>query len=250
MKGKFLTCETREGVMKIYVAAPLGQTRSPVVVVLQEAFGVNAHVRGICDRLASEGFMAAAPELFHRLGPRQEIPYEDRSRMLTSLATLTNADVISDIRSCINFLDDLPNADTSKVSAVGFCVGGFAAVLAGTKLKLQKIVSFYGAGLVRPRDGLLLTPPLGDLGTIRSRCLFFFGGLDASIPSSDVSEIEQKLKASKVPSEVQVFADADHGFFCDERPSFHPERAALAWGKALGFLREEAEERGAPPKRN
>ncbi len=250
MNGKFRTCETRGGVMDIYVAAPEGKTRLPVVLVLQEAYGVNAHIRSICDRLAAEGFLAAAPELFHREGRRVEVPYGQRGLILPYLAKLSNVDIVSDIRNCINFLDDLPNADTSTVSAIGFCVGGFAALLCGTKLKLKKIVSFYGAGLVRAREGLLLSPPLGEMGNIRSRCLFFFGGLDASIPASDVSEIEQKLKSSKVPFEVRVFADADHGFFCNERESFHAEAAASAWEKMLAFLREEVEERRNPPKRN
>jgi carboxymethylenebutenolidase len=247
MSGKFLTCESRGGLMDVYVAAPAPGPRVPVVIVLQEAFGVNAHIRGICDRLASEGFLAAAPELFHRLGRRVEVPYGDRKLILPYLGKLTNADLVSDVRACINFLDNLPRADTSSVSIVGFCVGGLGAVLCGTKLGLKKIVSFYGAGLVHPREGIALAPLLNDLGQIKARCLFFFGGQDASIPAEDISEVEKKLTASKVPFEVRIFADADHGFFCDERKSYHPEAARSAWIKTVEFLKEEPKEQKAPP---
>jgi carboxymethylenebutenolidase len=236
--GKFLTCETQKGIMDIYVASPITKEKVPVVIVLQEAFGVNAHIRSVCDRLAEEGFLAAAPELFHREGKRIEIPYENRKDIMPLLGKLTNQEIVQDIRATINFLEDLPTADTKSVSTIGFCVGGFASVLSATKLSIKKMISFYGGGMVHSREGFSLTPVVNDLGLIKSKCLFFFGGKDASISRDDISEVEKKLTTAKVSFEVDIFENSDHGFFCDVRKSYDPDASAVAWKKSITFLKE------------
>lgn len=238
MSANFLTCETRQGLMDIYVSSPDTKEKLPVVIVLQEAFGVNHHIRSVCDRLAAEGFLAAAPELFHRLGRRIEIPYGERKEIMPYLSKLTNEEIIFDVRETINFLENLPTADTTKISTIGFCVGGFASAFTATKLKIDKMISFYGAGMVHPRDGIALKPFLENMGTIKSRCLFFFGGKDASISHDEIFEIEKKLTAAKVPFEVSIFENSDHGFFCDERKSFNPPDAQVAWTKSIQFLKD------------
>lgn len=237
ISGNFLTCETHQGLMDIYVASPVTKEKVPVVIVLMEAFGVNGHIRSICDRLAEEGFLAAAPDLYHREGRKIEIDYVDRKDMMPLLGKLTNQGIIQDVRTTINFLEDLPAANTQLVSSIGFCVGGFASVLSASRLKLEKMISFYGGGMIHPRDGIALTPILNDMAAIKSRCLFFFGGQDASISHEDIGTIEKKLTASKVKFEVVIFEKSDHGFFCDERKSYDPESAKVAWSKSINFLR-------------
>lgn len=238
IEGKFLTAETSEGLMDIYVAAPESKGRVPVVIVIMEAFGVNSHIRSVCERLAAEGFLAAAPDIYHRFGRRIEVPYPERKDIMPLLGKLTNDGIVKDIRNTINFLEDIPIADTKIVHTIGFCVGGFSSVLAATKLNVNKMVSFYGAGMVHPREGIGLAPIIQDMKSIKSKCLFFFGGKDASIPLDDVKAIEEKLTASKVAFEVDLFPNSDHGFFCDERKSYNEQDAANAWEKTLKFLRE------------
>lgn len=238
VNGNFLTCETKNGLMDIYVSSPQSEAKFPVVLVFQEAFGVNSHIRSVCDRLADEGFMAAAPDLFHRMGRRIEVPYSERKDIMPLLAKMKNEEIIEDARTTMNFLDILPSADTSNYSTLGFCLGGFSSALCATKMNIKKMVSFYGAGMVRPRDGIGLTPILNDLGKIKASCLFFFGGQDASIPRTDIIEIEKKLSASKVTFEADIFQNSDHGFFCDERKTFSEEDARIAWKKTLQFLRQ------------
>jgi carboxymethylenebutenolidase len=238
MSGNFLTCETNQGLMDIYVSSPDIKEKLPVVIVLQEAFGVNAHIRNVCDRLANEGFLAAAPELFHREGRRIEIPYGERRDILPLLGTLSNQKIIQDVRSTINFLEDLPTADTHNINTIGFCVGGFASVLAATKLNIKKMISFYGGGMLHTREGIGLTPIINDMGAIKSKSLFFFGGKDATIPHNDIVEIEKKLKSSKVPSEIVIFENSDHGFFCEERKPYNQVDASQAWKKSISFLKE------------
>lgn len=238
MAANFLTCETQAGLMDIYVASPETTERCPVVIVLQEAFGINAHIRGICERLAAEGFLAAAPDLFYRNGRRIVVEYGDRKEMMPLLGQMTNKDIISDIRYAINFLDNLPTADCNKVSTLGFCVGGFSSALCATSLSLKKMISFYGGGMVHTREGIGLDPILPKFSLIKCPTLFFFGGIDASIPEQDIEAIKQKLKDSKVNHKVIVYPEADHGFFCDERKTYNPDAAKDAWEKSLIFLRD------------
>lgn len=239
MSGTFLTCEASHGLMDIYVASPETDKKLPVIIVLQEAFGVNSHIRSVCDRLAREGFLAAAPELFHRIGRRIEIPYGDRKQFMPYLASLTNDEIIQDVEDTIKFLSDLPTADTSTISTIGFCVGGFASALCGTRLQIEKMISFYGAGMVNPREGIALRPLAPEMNSMKGKSLFFFGGKDASIPHTDIYEIEKALTAAEVPFEVVIFENSDHGFFCDERKSFNQQDASLAWKKCLKFLKNE-----------
>jgi carboxymethylenebutenolidase len=215
--GAFHAYEGQQGIMDIYIARPANKEKAPVVIVLQEAFGVNAHIRSVCDRLAEEGFLAAAPDLYHREGRRIEIDYVERKNMMPLLGKLTNQRIIQDVRAAINFLEQIPSADIQNVNTIGFCVGGFASVLSATKLRVGKMISFYGGGMVHPREGISLTPILSD----------------------DVGLIEQKLTSSKVKFDVVIYPNSDHGFFCDERKSFDSESAENAWNKTLSFLRQE-----------
>lgn len=238
MTGKFLTCETSEGLMDIYVSIPSNSQQSPVVIVLMEAFGVNHHIQSVCDRLAAEGFMAAAPDIYHRFGRKIDVPYSERKDIMPLLGKLTNDGIVKDIRNAINFLEDIPGSDTRTVHTLGFCVGGFSSVLAATKLNIKKMVSFYGGGMVHPREGIGLTPVIDEMKSIKSKCLFFFGGKDASISDEDIKAIESKLESAKVSFEVDIFPLSDHGFFCDERKTYNEQDAKTAWEKTLKFLRE------------
>lgn len=232
----FLTANTNSGLMDIYVACPETEAKVPLVLVFQEAFGVNSHIRSVCDRLAKAGFMAAAPDLFHRLGRRIVVPYSERKEIMPLLGKMRNEEIVQDAVDTIAFLRDLPNADVTNLSTLGFCVGGFASVLCATRIPVRKMISFYGAGMVKPREGIGLHPLLNDLENIKGTCLFFFGGKDASIPASEVKEIERKLTTSEIPFEVDIFENSDHGFFCDERKSYNQVDASIAWKKSLSFL--------------
>ncbi len=231
----FLTIGTPSGSMPVFMAAPEGE-KLPVIIVIQEIFGVNEHIKNVCRRLAGEGYIALAPELFHRQGTHITVPYSDRDSAQPLLAALTNEDLVSDIRDVISFLRELPQAETSKVFTLGFCAGGFASLLAATKLQITGAISFYGSGVVRPREGIQLRPFAPKLSDVRSPLLMFFGEKDASIPEGDRFEIRRVLDENHIPHELVVFGEADHGFFCDERKSYHAASAKLAWEKMIGWL--------------
>lgn len=233
----FLTIGTPSGTMPVFVASGSGE-KCPVVIVIQEVFGVNNHIKEICRRFAREGFLAIAPEIFHRKGHHITAGYTEREAIMPLLKMISNDDLISDIRDVMNFLPELPNADTSKVFTVGFCVGGFASLLASTELPITGAISFYGAGVVRPREGLKLSPFVEKLADSKSPLLLFFGEHDASIPEADRFEIRRVLDENHVPHEMVVFGGADHGFFCDERKTYHPESASISWKKSLNWLKK------------
>jgi carboxymethylenebutenolidase len=232
----YLMVGTPSGSMPVFAAAP-ESGKCPVMIVLQEAFGVNDHIKNVCRKFAREGFLALAPEIYHRKGQHITVPYGNREAIMPLLGTLSNEDILSDIRDVISFLPELSNADTSKVFTIGFCVGGFASLLAATELPLTGAVSFYGGGLVRPREGFHLKPFVENLPESHCPLLLFFGEQDASIPESDRFEVRRVLDENHVPHEMIVFGEADHGFFCDERKTFHPESARMAWEKTLNWLR-------------
>ncbi len=237
MKGKYVTCESKQGSMDIYVSRPHDNTDLPVMIVLQEAFGVNHHIRDVCDRLAHEGFIAAAPELFHREGKHLEVSYSDRDKVMSLLTKLTNDSILSDVRETINFLEREMGVDTRKVNTLGFCVGGFASTLCAAKLNVNKMISFYGAGMVHLREGIGLHPFINSLKEIKSQCLFFYGEQDSSIPLEEREYIKQKLKESKVKFEIKTFPSSGHGYFCDERGSYNAEDAKKSWEILISFLK-------------
>ncbi len=233
----YLTIGTPSGAMPVFTAAPENQ-KCPVVIVIQEVFGVNNHIQEICRRFAAEGFIAMAPELFHRKGNHITADYTAREKIMPLLGLLSNDDLISDIRDVMYFLPNIPNADSSGIFTIGFCVGGFASLLAATELPLTGAISFYGAGLVRPREGLKLSPFVEKLADSKCPLLLFYGEQDASIPEADRFEIRRVLDENHVPHEMVIYGEADHGFFCDERRTFHRNSAKDAWEKSLHWMRK------------
>jgi len=236
MLEETVTIATADGPMEAFVAAPGAAGRAAALVVLQEAFGVNEHIREVCRRFAAEGFVALAPELYHRAGRGITVPYEDRTAIFEHLAGLTNAGLESDLRAAFGHLAARADTDPRRTGLVGFCAGGFAAFLGACRLPHRATVSFYGGGIVRARPQLRLEPVLGQSGSISAPILCLFGAEDAGIPPEDVGAIRQALDRLGVPHEVVVYPGAGHGFFNDLRASYRAEAAGDAWRRTLGWL--------------
>ena len=233
----YLTIPTPQGLMDAFVSAPGDVHQAPVMVVLQEAFGVNSYIKDICRRFSALGFFAVAPELYHRQGRHLQIPYNGRKLFQPLMAGLTNESILSDVRSVMEFLPSLPEVDHQRIYIVGFCLGGFASALCATEFTLKGAISFYGAGMVRPREGLNLTPFTEKLTQITCPSLFFFGGQDASIPPTDIIELRKFLEHQECI--IKIFPQSDHGFFCHERKSYDPKASAEAWKIIKDWLRIE-----------
>jgi carboxymethylenebutenolidase len=216
--------------IEAYLAQPQEPGSYPGIVVVQEIFGVNAHIREVTERIASLGYVAIAPAIFQRIAPGFETGYTPEAiETGRNYAMQTKAsELLSDIQTAINYLKSLPQVKKDGFGCIGFCFGGHVVYLTSTLPDIKATASFYGAGITSRTPGggaptLTLTPEIK--GTLYA----FFGKEDASIPQQEVDQIEAELEKYKIEHRVFRYDGADHGFFCDHRASYNPSSAADAW---------------------
>jgi carboxymethylenebutenolidase len=212
-----------------YLAHPATVGTYPGIVVIQEIFGVNAHIRDVTERIARLGYVAIAPSIYQRQAPGFETGYttEDMEQGRIYKDQTTAAELLSDIQATIDYLKREFN--TQKFGTIGFCFGGHVVYLAATLPDVQVTASFYGGGIAT------MTPGGGEPTITRTRDIHgtiwcFFGNRDPLIPNAEVDAIEQELKKWGIDHQVFRY-DADHGFFCNERGSYDPQAAAASWEK-------------------
>ncbi|MBD2445894.1 dienelactone hydrolase family protein [Nostoc sp. FACHB-152] len=214
-----------------YLAQPQAPGAYPGIVVIQEIFGVNSHIRDVTERIANLGYIAIAPALFERTAPGFEAGYTPEDievgRKYAWMQT-TASELLSDVQSAIDYLKTLPQVKQDALGCIGFCFGGHVAYLAATLPDIKVTASFYGARITTTTPGggeatLTRTPQIQ--GTLYA----FFGMKDASIPQEQTNEIEAELEKYKIPHRIFRYDGADHGFFCDQRASYNPKAAADAW---------------------
>jgi len=201
-----------------YRADPAGKPKGGIVVI-QEIFGVNHHIRSVCDRVAAEGYVAIAPALFDRIQPDFESGYTP-DEVANARKFVAAPDFDAMLRDADAALKDIKGAGPSGI--MGFCLGGTISFLAACRLSgLSAAVCYYGGGIARFA---------GE--TPKCPTQMHFGRKDAHIPMTAVDE----TKAKRPECEVYVYDEADHGFHCDERGSYHAESAKIAWGRTTAFL--------------
>lgn len=229
--GTYIDLSVSDGTsMRAYVARPAGGGPHPGILVFQEAFGVNEHIRDVARRFAGEGFVAIAPELFHRTAQGFEGSYGDFNSVMPHMQALTIEGQEADIRAAYEWLTKQPDVNSRAIASTGYCMGGSASFLADSTLPLQASVSYYGG---RIADMLDRAPKLN------APILMFWGGQDKHIGPEKYRAAEDALReAGKVYANV-VFSDADHAFFNDDRPqSYNPRASREAWSLTLSFLRD------------
>jgi carboxymethylenebutenolidase len=215
--------------MASYVARPDDSSVHPGIIVLQEAFGVNSHIRKMCDRFAAEGYVAIAPELFHRTAPGFEGDYNDFPSVGPHMRAMTVEGTEADLRATFEWLRSQKQVQSERISSVGYCMGGRVSFLANSILPLHAAASYYGGGIA--------TGLLDRAAKLNAPMLLFWGGLDKHIPPEQRNAVLEALRAAgKVYANVE-FSDADHGFNCDERKSYQPRAAREAWALLLEFLK-------------
>ncbi len=212
----WIDLDTPAGPVRAWRADPSGVPRGAVVVI-QEIFGVNAHIRQVAERFAEAGYAALAPALFDPVERGVELGYDQSAAARgVELRSAVGFDRASDI---VGAAADLLQAEGLRTGAVGFCWGGSLAFLANTRHGLPA-VSYYGARTL---------PFLGE--PARAPLLFHFGRHDGSIPPDAIEQHRQAL-----PNAPIHIYDAGHGFSCDQRADYDPDSAALAWSRTLDFL--------------
>ena len=213
------------------VHRPEGAPRGGLLVV-QEAFGVNDHIEGVCRRLAAEGWLAVAPHLFHRSGD-PTFGYGDISVVMPHMQQLTAEGILADVDAGLAALRDAGVADAA-IGVVGFCMGGTVALVVGAERPVGAAVTFYGGGVTKGRFGF---PALVDVAPrLRAPWLGLFGDADAGIPVEEVEQLRTAAASAPVETEVVRYPDAPHGFHCDVRDSYRPDAAADAWQRTLAWF--------------
>ena len=213
-----------------YIAQPKSPGIYPGIVVLQEIFGVNVHIREVTERIAKLGYVAIAPALFQRQAPGFETGYtaQDIETGRGYVMQTKASQLLSDIQSAIDYLKSLPQVKKDNFGTIGFCFGGHVAYLAATLPDIKASASFYGAGITTRTFGGG-DPTVTRTPEIKGTLYAFFGTEDVSIPMEQVDEIEAELEKYNIPHRVFRYDGADHGFFCDHRASYNPKAAADAW---------------------
>jgi len=210
------------------------------VIVLQEAFGVNDHIRSVTERFATEGFYAVAPELFHRVGS-PEIPYDQFPDAMSALGSLTRDGLTDDLLAGSSFLHDA-GFEPESTGVVGYCMGGSVSFYTATLGVVGAAVSFYGGGVETGRFGL---PSLLNMSTdLRCAWLGLYGDLDKGIPVEQVEALRLATKSSPFGSEIVRYPEAEHGFNCDGRPAvFNQSAARDATTRTYRFFAERLDAR-------
>jgi carboxymethylenebutenolidase len=189
------------------------------LVVIQEIFGVNHHIRNICDRFASAGYVAVAPAIFDRIERDFQSGYSP-DEVAVARKFVANPDWTAMLRDVQAAIDSVKSV--GPIGIVGFCLGGSEAYAAATKLTgLSAAIGYYGGAIVRFADDNPGVPTM-----------LHFGEKDAGIPLGDV----ETIRAKQPDLEVHVYPGAQHGFSCDERASYDKASADIAWQRTLAFF--------------
>lgn len=220
--------------MRGYFASPTNEGRYPGVVVFIEAFGVNTHFEQLAVRLANEGYIVLVPDLYHG----HVYDYSDFNNAISHLRTLNDTQVMQETGSALDFLAQQPNINSRKPGVIGFCMGGrYAFLTNGAKSdRVGATVAYYGGGIAPTQDAAGRPPLLDEIPAMQAPLLLHYGAADHSIAPDEHARIVEKLSHAKKRYGLELYPGAGHGFFCDQRDSYHPEAAAESWDLTLRFF--------------
>jgi len=223
--------ETDDGSLPLYEARP--DAPRAAVVVVQEAFGVTGHIADVARRLATAGYHAVAPDLYHR-DDVKEVPYDRVDLAKQHMGRLTAEGLRADLDAALKYLAD-QGFSLAETGIVGFCMGGSVVMVAASERGFGAAVTFYGGGVLTGRFGF---PPLVAVAPdLRSPWLGLFGDRDESIPPEQVELLRGEAAKSAVPTSIIRYPEAGHGFHCDARPQNYDEAAAHdGWAKTLDWF--------------
>jgi carboxymethylenebutenolidase len=216
-----------------YRAKPKGGTRLPVVIVVQEIFGIHEYIRDVCRRLAKAGYLAVAPDLYVRQGDVSGMTSIDEIRGV--VMRVPDAQVLGDLDAAAAWAAS-DGGDAAKLGITGFCWGGRMVWLyAAHSNALKAGVAWYGR-LVGEPTPLFPKSPLDVAASLRAPVLGLYGAEDTGIPLDTVERMRAALAAAKSPSKIEVFPGAPHGFHADYRPSYKPDAAEKGWKLLLDWF--------------
>jgi carboxymethylenebutenolidase len=229
MPGQMIDIKTDKGSgFTGYLALPENK-KGPGLLLVQEIFGVNKHIRETADLFAEARFVVLAPDVFWRVKPHVELGYtpDDLKEAMQLAQKNDKEQMIKDMASAISTLKQRPEY-AGKVGVVGYCLGGTVAYRLATHDLVDCAVGYYGGGIEQALD---------EAGSLHCPLMLHFGAKDSHIPLTSVDKIRQSLQ-DKGHVEIYVYNDADHGFNCDQRASYDRKSAMLAYGRTMVLLQK------------
>ncbi|MDR3426147.1 dienelactone hydrolase family protein [Silvimonas sp.] len=227
-----------------WIARPTAPGRYPAVIVGMELFGVNEHIRDVSARVARLGYVAIAPNFYHRTLPNDSLPFGDegRDRGFKQLHAMTRPNVLADVRAVLGYLHTQPDV-SEKTGFIGFSMGGYIAFLAATQFDIAACACVYGGWLHNP-DIALNQPDLAvtlapGIARHNGKIIYFVGELDHAIPPEHRTELARQLAAANVRHEVVVYPGKPHGYFCELRDTFDEEARDNTWRRVQQLFAEE-----------
>ncbi|HEY9878229.1 MAG TPA: dienelactone hydrolase family protein [Leptolyngbyaceae cyanobacterium] len=223
-----------DGMIPAYRAMPQGNGPFPVVLVVQEIFGVHEYIQDVCRRFARLGYLAIAPELFARQGDVSKL--EDSQSIIREVVSkVPDTQVLSDLDATVLWASS-NSGDVERLGITGFCWGGRIVWLyAAHSPQLKAGVAWYGR-LVGDETPLQPQYPVDIASLVKAPVLGLYGGADQGIPLSSIEQMRTEL--GDKPSEIVVYPDAPHGFHADYRPNYREEAAQDGWQKLLSWFKQ------------
>ncbi len=226
-----------DGEIPAYRAMPASGNSFPVVLVVQEIFGVHEHIQDVCRRFAKLGYLAIAPEMFARQGDVSGMT--DIQEIVSKVVSkVPDAQVMSDLDATLAWAEKSSKGDVNKVGITGFCWGGRVVwMYAAHNPKVKAGVAWYGRLM---SDSTALTPkhPIDIAPYLKVPVLGLYGGKDDLIPNESVEKMRGILKAGESGSEIILYPDVPHGFYADYRPTYRKEAAQDGWSRLLAWFKE------------
>ena len=222
-----------------YRAMPASGGNFPVVLVIQEIFGVHEHIKDVCRRFAKQGYYAIAPELYARQGDPSKYKMDEIPKLIGEVVSkVADAQVAADLDACVAFAKASGSANGEKLGVIGFCWGGRQVWMYSAHNPAVKAGAAYYGPLAGKPDELRPKFPVDVAGQIKGKVLGFYGGADAGIPLDTVEQMRSALKGAGNASRIDVYDGAPHGFYADYRPSYRKDAAEDAFKKTLGWFKD------------
>jgi carboxymethylenebutenolidase len=226
--ARWIEIDTVDGKLQGYLSLP-PTGKGPGIILFQEIFGVNEHIRGVADLYAKAGYVVLAPDVFWRSQPRVELGYvePDMSQAVGLMQQVDISKTLADVAATAKVLRNLPEV-TGKIAAIGYCFGGQLAYLSAAEGLVDAAVAYYGGGIQNKLD---------QAAKISVPIVFHYGEKDSHIPLDAVEQVKASF-AGRNNAKFYLYPDAEHGFNCWARGSYQQKASAVALGRTLQFLAE------------
>ena len=223
---------TPDGQMPAFLFTHSESDRKPAVLLLMEAFGLTSHIQDIATRIASEGYVVLAPDLYYRELPNNKFGYDEVEQARAMMWRLDfGKPMEEDIRAALMFLKSRSDVYSDRIGVTGFCLGGGLTFMTAVKLSTE-------IAAAAPFYGMVLDEWIEAVKDITVPIYLFFGGVDPFIGRDRIQQIESRFQELGKEYKLKLYPDADHGFFCNERSSYNPVAAADSWEELQQFFRK------------